>query len=472
MLVLLVVNLAFAASWQYTLLPLGRWWRWPMFFDLAVLSFAYALWRRPRVRLPLAPYAAATALIAMALGSALWSGDPRRTLHRGIAFAVLVASAGAIAYALAGRTRAVERVLFAILIGAGVVSLLGLLALANYPHSAVQPATAQYPARYQGIGENPNTISMIEAVAIPLALWALVRARSTRGRILAAAALLLFDGSIVAASSRGALVGAAVAVVVWVLLLPRLWSRRLVLLVAVAALLALDVGVMAIPSAKSAPAHSGKPSTPRTQAFLRNAELNVPIEDELGRNGKPVRRTLLGSSGRSVAWDAALRQAAHRPIAGYGFGMEERAFADRFVGFQSGLPENSYIGTLLQLGVAGLLALLAALASFALVAARLLPRLDGRARAAAAAATAVLAAGAALAVTQSYVTSVGNLATASVWTCCFLLVSLAAQPRVQRRRAEQGEEEEERANRDPVAGLDVRDRIQERVGDQEHGEPA
>jgi len=56
---------------------------------------------------------------------------------------------------------------------------------------------------------------------------------------------------------------------------------------------------------------------------VRNAEFVLPLEDELGRPGKnapPIRRTLFGTSGRAQAWDGALHQIAHRPVAGYGFG--------------------------------------------------------------------------------------------------------------------------------------------------------
>src|SRR5207244_2542588 len=50
----------------------------------------------------------------------------------------------------------------------------------------------------------------------------------------------------------------------------------------------------------------------------------------------------------------ALKQVEQRPLVGYGFGTEDHVFVDRYYQFEGGLPENAYIGALLQLGVVGL----------------------------------------------------------------------------------------------------------------------
>ena len=76
-----------------------------------------------------------------------------------------------------------------------------------------------------------------------------------------------------------------------------------------------------------------------------------------GGGEPPVERSFFGASGRTEAWRGALQQAAERPLLGFGFGTEDKAFVDRYYGFVGSLPENSYIGISLQLGLVGLAAL-------------------------------------------------------------------------------------------------------------------
>src|SRR6185437_13011608 len=122
-------------------------------------------------------------------------------------------------------------------------------------------------------------------------------------------------------------------------------------------------------------------------------------------------------SGRLDAWRGALHEAARRPVAGHGFGTEQDVFVDRYYRFVGGLPEDSYLGLALQLGVVGLLALLALVAALVAPGLRALrgPRPD-----LAAAGLGVLAAGLAIAVVQSYLYSVGNIATSTLWIAAFL----------------------------------------------------
>src|SRR5205085_540348 len=93
------------------------------------------------------------------------------------------------------------------------------------------------------------------------------------------------------------------------------------------------LGISRIPQAKPAPASSSGAPT--------------------------IRRTLFTSSGRRAAWVGAIHQTEDRPVAGYGFGTEALVFVDRYAAFDSDLVENSYIGAALQLGIAGLVLLLA-----------------------------------------------------------------------------------------------------------------
>jgi hypothetical protein len=155
-------------------------------------------------------------------------------------------------------------------------------------------------------------------------------------------------------------------------------------------------------------------------------------EDQIGRplpgHSRPsLRRSVFGTSGRAQAWQGALEQWRQRPILGYGFGTEDEVFFDCFYVFQGSRPENSYLGTMLQLGLVGLVLLLAFLGSIAVPLARGLrrggPRID-----AVGAATAVVAAALVIGLVQSYLYSVGNVATLSVWLTALTGLALLASP--------------------------------------------
>jgi O-antigen ligase len=425
---------AFASSINNSFLLLGRPFRFRMLFELAVLAAAYRAWRSPRLRPLAAPFVAVASFVVLALVSALWSARMTSTEKRSLVFALLAFTALMLAAATAGRPEAVRRILEALVAAAVLVALLGLYLLWVSHEQAVQSASVQYPARYRGIGQNPNTVAMLLALALPLALWLWTETRSRAGRALVAATVLLFDGSIVASGSRGALIAALVGTAVWILTLSRPWRMRLALVGVAAAVFAADVAITQIPKPLAARAAE---RGGRSAHVVRDAQLVVPLEDELGRPGKnapPIRRTLLGTSGRARAWDAAVHQIARRPVAGYGFGTEAVTFADRYYGFDSTVPENSYLGVALQLGVVGLVALLVVLGASAAVAVRALRTLTGRGLAAARACASVLAGGLVLGLTQSYLTSPGNLASSTFWISALLLPGLVARAPGARRR--------------------------------------
>ena len=425
-LVALVVNLAFASSINNSFLLLGRALRFPLLLDLALVAVAYCTWRLPRRRPRAAPFVALGAFVTLALVSALWSARTGWTERRSGALLLLAVAGSALALATAARPEAVRRILEALVAAAAVVALLGPYMLWVSHEQAVQSASLQYPARYRGIGQNPNTVPLLLALALPLALWLWTEARGRPGKALAAAALLLFDGSIVASGSRGALIAALAGTLVWIATLRRPWRLRLALLAAAAAVFAADVAITQIPKPLTAVGHRAGGPHP----VVRNAQLVRPLEDELGRPGKgapPIRRTLFGTSGRARAWDAALHEIARRPVAGYGFGTEQFAFVDRYYGFDSSLPENSYLGVALQVGVVGLAALLLLLGAIAAVAVRALRTLSGRGLAAAQACASVVVAGVVLGLTQSYLVSPGNLASSTFWIAALCLPALAAE---------------------------------------------
>ena len=136
-------------------------------------------------------------------------------------------------------------------------------------------------------------------------------------------------------------------------------------------------------------------------------------------------RNVTTGSGRLTAWKGALKQAERRPLLGYGFGTEERVFIDRFYVFKGSRPENSYLGWLLQLGAAGLVLFLGLGVALVGVLWRA-RRAEGSRRDVLLAGASVVLAGYIVALVQSYVYSVGNVATASVWICAFAVCALAS----------------------------------------------
>src|SRR5436190_262440 len=139
--------------------------------------------------------------------------------------------------------------------------------------------------RFRGIGQNPNTVAMLLAVALPLAALLGLEARTRVRRLGAAAAFLLLWGSIVASGSRGALLAGFAAIV----FLGLAWARDLRTAAAIAAgaavLLAIGVGITRIPSPlspsdpqahKSASAYAAPYNEHDAERFWR-------LEDDVGR---------------------------------------------------------------------------------------------------------------------------------------------------------------------------------------------
>ena len=412
----------------------GRPARWVLLFLLFALAIAWSVGERGRPRLPAPAIAVAAALSALALVSTLWSVDPRLSFERAGTFAAMFATVGAIAHASAGLRGAADRVLAGMVGGAGAVAIAGLFVLVIRHADAVEPATRDLPARYQGLGENPNTVPLLLAPCLGLAVWLFIRARSRRARIALAALALLFDGSMIASGSRGSLIAGFAGVALVVLLAPVRIRVRAALTAATVLVLAASIGIALAPKSKGAAwrpppiAHSPalgahpKPGYTDVQgAFPLDSDMGV----QLGQS-KQVTRTLFGLTGRGEAWRGAIDLGNERPLLGYAFGTEGLVFVDRWVNFVGGLPENSYIGTYLQLGAVGLLALVALIAALVLAAVRRPSRWEM------AGPLAAFTAGLILACVQSYLYSVGSIATLVVWTAAFLA---AARPATERARA-------------------------------------
>jgi O-Antigen ligase len=425
-----IVAVAVASNWSPAVRAVARpIWRveLPVLCALAICN----AWTRRSARRARSAWqipAIAVVIVVAALLSVGWSVDARLTVERGLSFALALGAAAAIGLGSAGDRRSVERLLVSILVAAVAVAAAGAVVLLVSRDRALQEATASIPTRYRGIGQNPNTAAMLLAAALPLASWLILMGRGPRERAVAVAAFALLLGSIVGSGSRGALILAFVgcALVAVVGLAGR---ARLLGTVAAAALFAACVAIMQIPQPISAAEARPSPAIEQTSGSPRDAEGVLRLQDEIGspaagRYQQPSRRGLFGTSGRFAAWDGAIGQVADRWLLGYGFGTEQQVFVDRYYSFYGGLPENSYIGLALQLGIVGL-ALLVLLALALLGSAAVaVARLAGPDRTVAAAAAAVFVVGLGLAVVQSYVYSAGNNAMLAVWTCAFLGAAL------------------------------------------------
>jgi hypothetical protein len=398
----------------------GRPLRWAMLLLLVVVAARWASGAEQRV-FSRRVVAAAACFVGLAVLSAAWSVAPRLTLERAATLVALAVAAVLVAAGAQGRS---ERVLAGLVGGGVLVGLAGLLVLLVRHHDAVQAATAQLPARYQGLGQNPDTVSLQLALLVAPALWLGLRAASCGWRLAALAALALFTGSIVASGSHGATAGAAVGAAVVAVGVARSPLRLAALLGAVVVSVGAGAWIETLPSPnpQAAPVKAGPAAPPSRPGYI-DAEVNFPLGGELGipLPGGLHNRQLFTSSGRSQAWGGAIRQAERRPVVGYGFGTEARVFVDRWSTFTSSLPEESYIGIALQLGAVGLIFfLLFVLAVFS----EALPSF--RIGSPATACAAVVAAGLVIGLVQSYIYSVGNVGAVPWWLAAFLVPAAAA----------------------------------------------
>lgn len=407
------------------LLHVGHPGRWVALVALLAAAAWWAADGRSPLAVDVGVAAAAVFFVLLTAVSAAWSVDPRLTVERAVTLAVLVGTALLVAQAVAGRHEAAERVLTGLLAGSVIVAVAGIFVYALAHRDAVEASSPEIPPRFKGMGQNPNTASLLYAVALPIAVWLLVAARSGRGRAVAGSSAALLAGSLVASGSHGALAAASVGCAVVMVAGARRATAAAVGVTVVAGLAGVGIWIETLPQ----PSHGPPPSNatvsspPAAKPGYFDAEINTPLNGELGipLPGQRNPRKLVTSSGRIEAWGGAIRQAEQRAVTGYGFGTESAVFIDRWWTFTGGLPENSYIGIALQLGIAGLLAfgtLLLCLFRSGVVSLR--RQRTGVTPAAAG----VLAAALVAAIGQSYIYSVGNIATLTVWVTGLLLGSV------------------------------------------------
>ena len=419
-----VLAAAAGSSVLLGVVSVGRPARWALLVALGAAALLRALafrseWRlRPWVAALLAAYG------ALALFSLGWSIHPHLSLVRAASVSLEILVAATLAGCAAVSTVTARRLLDAILAAVAAVALAGFALWLVDPSAAVQSATVEYAARFQGFEQNPNTGSMLLAVGMPLAFGRALSAGSRWSRTAFSALLLAFVAELAASGSRGALVAGFLALLAVAVLTPGPRRARAGASLAVVALLAVTAWTMTTPHALPATARPQTP--PAALSPPIDAERVIPLSREIGgpwwtHSNTVAQRTLFSSSARFQAWRAAIVEGLDRPILGYGFGTGESAFVNRFFGFHSDLPENSYIGVFLQLGLVGLAVLLAALVSC------LAPGVRGCIRGGSdqrerrlPATLGAAAAGLLLGVSQSYFHAAGNIAFLSFWVVLLL----------------------------------------------------
>lgn len=415
-----VVLFALGSTSVPSLVAAGHRARWAALIALAACAAAAARGRLPRA-VP-ASWAAGAALVGLGAVSAAWSVDVHITIARLFTLAVLFSAAAALALAWPTAVESARRVQRGLVRGIALVALASLVLVAVHRSDAVLGATTGSGWRFQGLEENPDTLGMLLAVGLPLAVA--TAARNLRTGI---ALLLLFAGELASSGSRGGLlagIAGAIVAAVAVARTPRVRVLSVAALLVLAAICAVTPKLQGTVQSVNAPPQSERAGAPVTRGT--DAELVFRLQDELGHPPlgayrPPVPRTFLGSSGRIEAWNGAFHQGTARPVDGYGFGTEDRVFVDRFYAFEGIFPESSYLGVFLQLGTVGI-AVFAALLL-------LLLRDGWRARSLApgAGAAGVLVAAILVGITQSGLLSVGNLAVTSIWISALSLPLLVRE---------------------------------------------
>jgi O-antigen ligase len=394
-------------------------------------------------------------LLGLAFLSASWSGDPRLTFDRAASFAIVVTGAASLAAVVAASPRVARDVATAVVATVAVLNGVGLLLLLPVRGDAAQSPSTSSPWRFRGLGENPNTVSMLAGITMPLAVWAVLESSTRRRRVVSGTAVLLSFMAITLSGSRGAVAAAAIGTVVTALAMST-GKRRAVGLAAAAVLAAFaSLGLSQIPQPKTVATSAGSLRATTTAATTSSGAVTttraaVPsfvaapgspaqpsahridfpqglLADEVGRPSSA--RSLFGSSGRIQAWRGAIDQGNERASLGYGFGTERRVFIDHYQTFESQLVENSFIGLYLQLGIVGLLVFVVLLAAIAVAGIRARMSRVGSNGSLLAALFGVFAGGVVLMCVQSYVYSAGNVSTVPFWLCASLVVGLGSAGR-------------------------------------------
>lgn len=454
-----VICSAMASSVEPHLNRLGHPTRWLGLLAVAVV----AGWLVIRGRLLGRPTLGEALLFSfglLAFLSATWSPWPWTSFAHSAAFAIVVVAASAIGRVYRGR-RDFAPPLAGLAVGAGVVGVAGLVLAVLHPLDAFQLA----PFRYRGVGQNPNTVPLLAALAIPLLLCLRLTARNRPRRRLAVIGIVVLVQTIFLSASRGSILAATLAVIIVVSLVkraPRWRVKAFAVLTAVllyglfsGAGLASIIHIKEPSSHASVTRHAGAPPRLERSSVVSPCSRSAPA---IAKNITPARNarqgrlsvvtvrapkaaaviallvprlnTLFTGSGRLAAWRAGMHLGMQRPLGGFGFGTEDLAFCRASHAllsvFEGAFVENSYIGIFLQLGLAGVVLFLV-LVLVVIVRGVALVRHSRRDSATwNVGLVAVVVAGLVQAIFQSYVYSPGNIATLTFLVSLALLMNRRA----------------------------------------------
>ncbi|TQJ21577.1 O-antigen ligase [Micromonospora sp. A202] len=271
--------------------------------------------------------AALWATAGLATLSSVWSIAPLHTLQQGVALLLLAALAHVLLRRRWADTAAVAtdlHVVYAVLSLSLVVSL-------GYGIAGRASATS-FNDRFQGLYANPNMLSIICALTIPLG-WALYQQSRKRAQLLGVVPALI---AVPLTESRTALIAVVVGGL-WVVLRHGAGPMARLLVVAVGGLgLAYLFGM--VPSVVGS-----------TWAQTFAARFTDPDNGDL-------------SNGRTQTWQAAYELWQSRPTLGFGYAsgihLFEQTRQNGFFDVSVNLVHNSYLQWLLELGVIGVAPLL------------------------------------------------------------------------------------------------------------------
>jgi O-antigen ligase len=444
-----ILTVAAGSAWRADIKTDVRNLRWVALLSLCAASLALARRCAPRMAVTALERRGAvlvSIVIALFMLSAAWSVAARLTLERGFTVLLVLVTASALGFSAARAPRLVPLCARAILAAIGLLLLASLVLAVFDTGAALQPDIV----RFRGIAENPDTLPLLAAYGLPLGSWLTLESTHRVERAVASTLMAAIVVLLGATGSRGGIVAgvAGLAVVVWLmrssLALGAVAVAGVVLVLG--ASLALTPLMAHLPGAQQRHAVPGQavralavalpgPSHHHHRHYASGDQYNPgPLADELGFPGMHHRRTplrnLFSSSGRLQAWAGAIHQADQRPLLGYGFGTEDRVFTDRWYAFEGDRPENGPIGIYLQVGLIGLLAVVALVGWSVMGGVRTVARLPRERRPLLAAVAGVVAAGLVETLFQSFAVSAGDIAMLTFWVSLGLFATSAewAQP--------------------------------------------
>lgn len=265
--------------------------------------------------------------LLFALGSSLYSIAPSLTLGRAATLVLMYVAVFWAVWRYAAR-KGEENVVELILL-AGLVVLGGGLLLAPLLGGLA------FGQRFSGLMENPNSVGLLTALLMPLAVERSLLKRRFRDHALVAVMIV----SIVLSGSRGGMLATLLGAtyVLWK-------ARRRVFVVGLVGSLAATVLVLMSP---------------------REREAEMVVDPYLRAE------TLATGSGRVEVLPIAMRIIKEKPVLGHGFGTEDLLFQaygydpESFLQHTGSYLHNSYLGMTAQMGLVGAVTFFLPLAFFA-----------------------------------------------------------------------------------------------------------